>query len=93
LPKKHKRRTVIARQGPGRTSLVQRIVRVHDAEIEIDLLGRSMAAIARRAAAMSKEVRHPSRVQNAVRVVFACASTAFVVISVYYLILWLVGGR
>ncbi len=92
LPKKHKRRTVIARQGPGWTSLVQRIVRVHDAEIEIDL-GRSMAAVARRAAAMSKEVRHPSRVQNAVRVVFACASTAFVAISVYYLILWLVGGR
>jgi len=42
---------------------------------------------------MSEEVRHPSRVQNAARVVFACACTAFVVISVYYLILWLVGGR
>jgi hypothetical protein len=42
---------------------------------------------------MSGDLRHPSRLQNAVRVVFACASTAFVVISVYCLILWLVGGR
>jgi hypothetical protein len=47
----------------------------------------------REGTAMSEELRHPSRLQNAVRVVFACASTAFVVISVYYLILWLVGGR
>jgi hypothetical protein len=52
-----------------------------------------MAAVARRAAAMSEELKHPSRVHNAVRVVFACASTAFVVISVYYVILWLVGAR
>ena len=52
--------------------------------------GRPRGA-AERAAAMSGELRHPSRLQNAVRVVFACASTAFVVISVYYLILWLVG--
>jgi hypothetical protein len=42
---------------------------------------------------MSEKLKQPSRVQNAVRVVFACASTAFVVISVYYLILWLVGAR
>ena len=51
------------------------------------------AVMVLRAAAMREELKQPSRVENAGRVVFACASTAFVVISVYYLILWLVGAR
>jgi hypothetical protein len=42
---------------------------------------------------MKTELNLPSKVQIAVRVVFECASTAFLVISVYYVILLLVGAR
>jgi hypothetical protein len=42
---------------------------------------------------MNDELKHVSPTQNAVRILFACGTTALVVILVYYGMLWLIGAR